>query len=405
VSFDVRTCADLAEFRDATMQIGQYFGNEGNLENAERFSRILPFERMHAAFDGATMVGGAGAFPFPMSVPGGALVDCAGTTVVGVAPTHRRRGVLTAMMRAQLDDAHERGEPIAALWASEETIYGRFGFGRAAFGGDASIPRQRVSFVAPNERRGAIRFVETEEALQLFPPLWEGLARQRPGVFIRSPAWWEVRTLRDPAEWRHGGGPKRFIVLELDGRTAGYAIYRHHMAWAEGVSSGKLVVIEAIADSPQANAELWRFLLDVDWIATIELHLAPPDHPAFFLLAEPRHASYRLWDSLWVRLLDVGTALSARTYADDGELVFDVRDAFCPWNEGRWRLADGRAERTDADPDLRLDVRELGSPYLGGIGFVQLAQAGLVEEVAPGALERADRMFRHPLFPWCPEIF
>jgi predicted acetyltransferase len=404
MSFEVRPSADLGEFDSAFMQIGQYFGADPDPDRAERFSRILPVDRMHAAFDGTQIVGGAGAFPFPMSVPGG-FVDCAGTTVVGVAPTHRRRGVLRSMMRAHLDDAHERGEPIAALWASEETIYGRFGYGRAAFAGDVEIPRDRVTFAAPFERRGAVRFVDADEALELFPPLWEGLARERPGVFIRSRDWWELRTLRDTPDSRHGGGPKRLVALELDGRTAGYAIYRHHMSWEGGSSDGKIEVIDAIGDGARATAELWRFLLEIDWVARIEGHLLPPDHPLFFLLAESRRMRYRVWDSVWVRLLDVGAALSARTYVVEDELVFDVRDEFCPWNEGRWRLAGGTAERTDAEPDIRLDVRELGSAYLGGIGFVELAQAGQVEGVSPGALGRADALFRAPLHPWCPEIF
>ncbi|MHB8641644.1 MAG: GNAT family N-acetyltransferase [Gaiellaceae bacterium] len=404
MGFVVRPSADLGEFDSAFMQIGQYFGSESDPDRAERFSRLLPVDRMHAAFEGERIVGGAGAFPFPMSVPGG-LVDCAGTTVIGVAPTHRRRGVLRSMMREHLDDAHERGEPIAALWASEETIYGRYGYGRAGFAGEVTIPRDRVGFGVPFERRGTMRFVDADEALVLFPPLWESLGRERPGVFSRSRDWWELRTLRDPPDSRHGGGPKRLVALELDGRTAAYAVYRHHMSWDGGASDGKIAVVEAIGDGAQSTAELWRFLLDIDWVARIEAHLLPPDHPLFFLLAEPRRMRYRMGDSLWVRLLDVGAALSARAYAVEDELVFDVRDEFCPWNEGRWRLAGGSAGRTDGGPDIRLDIRELGSAYLGGIGFVELAQAGRVEAVTPGALARADSVFRAALHPWCPEIF
>src|SRR5512133_1260709 len=228
MSVDVRPCADLDEFLRATMAIGQYFGHEPNLERTERFARILPFERMHAAWEDGEIVGGAGGIPFELSVPG-ALLRCAGTTVVGVAPTHRRRGVLRAMMRAHLDDAHERGEPIAALWASEETIYGRFGYGPAAYAGEVRIPRAYVDYVAPRERSGTIRIVERDEALEKFPRLWEALARRRPGVFIRTRDWWELRTLHDPPERRGGAGPKRFALLERDGQPAAYAIYRHRM--------------------------------------------------------------------------------------------------------------------------------------------------------------------------------
>jgi len=404
MSFDVRPCGDLAEFDRALLSIGQYFGNESDPEGVERFARMLPIERMHAAWEDGENVGGAGGFPFEMSVPG-ALVRCAGTTVVGVAPTHRRRGVLRAMMRAHLDDAHERGEPIAALWASEETIYGRFGYGVAAYQGDVRIPREYVDFTAPRERKGTIRIVESDEAVEKFPPLWEALARERPGVFIRSREWWELRALRDPAERRGGGGPKRFALLERDGEPAAYAIYRHKMDWEEGVSAGQVLVTEAIAGEGPALADMWRYLLDIDWIASIESWRVPPDHPLFFVLAQTRRMRYRLGDGLWVRLVDVGAALSGRRYPEDGELVLDVRDAFCPWNEGGWRLAGGVAERTDAEADLALDVTTLGSAFLGGLRFAQLAQGGRVEELKPRAIERADALFRHGLHPWCPEIF
>jgi len=386
------------------LSIGQYFGQEPNEERMEQFSRVLPFERMLAAFDDGLIVGGAGAFPFEMSVPGG-MARCAGTTVVGVAPTHRRRGALRAMMRAHLDQAHELGEPMAALWASEETIYGRYGFGRAGFAGDITVPKERVAFVQPLEPRGRIRLVEADEALEKFPPLWEQLARERPGMFTRLADWWETRTIDDPPHRRYGAGPKRFALLEHDGEGSAYAIYQHQMSWENFVSSGKIRVIEAIGRDAQATAELWRYLLDIDWVATIESSLIPPDHPLFYVLAEPRRANYRLGDSVWVRLLDVGAALSARQYPEDGEVVFEVRDEFCPWNEGRWRLAGGTAERTQDAPDLRSDVRVLGSIYLGGVKLAALAQANIVEELTPGAIDRADGIFRHGLHPWCPEIF
>ena len=404
MSLEIRACGDLTEYTSATMAIGQYFGNEPDREKTERFSRLLPLERMHAAWEDGQVVGGAGSFPFSMSVPGGAL-PCAGTTVVGVAPTHRRRGILRAMMRDHLDDVHERGEPIAALWASEETIYGRFGYGRAAFAGEVAVPKEYAHYVVPRDRAGRMRIIEQDEALQLFPPLWEAFARQRPGVFTRTPDWWELRAVRDPPERRGGAGPKRFALLEVDGAPAAYAIYRHSMDWEDGVSTGKVIVVEAISPDPATLAELWRYLLDIDWVASVTSWLVPPDHPLFFVLAQPRRMRYRLGDGLWVRLVDVGAALSSRSYPEDGELVLDVRDAFCQWNEGRWRLAGGTARRTHADADLTLEVGALGAAYLGGIRLAQLAQGGHVEELKPGAIERADGIFRHGLHPWCPEIF
>src|SRR3954452_2800677 len=219
--FDVRPARDRDEFGRALYGIGQYFGGPPTEDQLERFTQVLPVDRMHAAFEDGQIVGGAGVFPFQMSVPGGSL-PCGGVTVVGVYPTHRRRGVLRSMMDAQLRDVHERGEPITALWASEETIYGRFGYGLAAWCGEMKLAREWSSFAKPLERRGQVRFVTPDEAKDLFPPVWEELRRQRPGVFARIPAWWENRTLRLPPEQE--ANPKRFVVLELDGAVAGYAI-------------------------------------------------------------------------------------------------------------------------------------------------------------------------------------
>jgi predicted acetyltransferase len=368
----------------------------------ERFSQLLPLDRMHAAFEDGEIVGGAGAFPFELTVPGGSL-PCGGVTVVGVYPTHRRRGVLREMMDAQLRDLHERAQPIAALWASEETIYGRFGFGLASWAGQLAIPHEYDAFVQTVERRGRVRFVTVEEAGELLPPVYEAFAATRTGAFARDADWWRLRQLRMPEQEQ--ATPKRFAVLDLDGQPRAYAIYRTHPSFEHGVSAARLEVVEALGVTPQATAEIWRFLLDIDWAASVEVSLAPPDHPLFLLLATPRRARYRLGDGLWVRLVDVGAALSGRAYAVPGPLVLEVRDAVCEWNDGRWRIEDGACTRTDAEPELALDASALGSAYLGAVSFRQLADALRLEELREGAIERADRMFAWRPLPWCPEIF
>ena len=399
---DVRPVRDKEEFRSALYGIGQYFGAPAKDDQIARFTSYLDLERMHAAFEDGEIVGGAGAFTYDFTVPGGSL-PCAGVTVVGVYPTHRRRGVLRAMMRAQLDDVHARGEPIAALWASEETIYGRFGYGLASWQGDIKLRREWGGFAQPLERRGRTRFVTSEEAQKLFPPVYEALRRQRPGVPSRSDKWWELRQTRMPDEW--ASNPRRFVVLELDGEVQAYAIYRLHGSFEDGVSTARLEVQEAIASTPQATAEIWRFLIDIDWTQTIEAELLPPDHPLLLLLANPRRAKYRLGDALWVRLVDVGAALSGREYSSDASVVLEVRDPFCPWNEGRWKLEGGKASRTEEPAEIALDVDALGSAFLGGVSFAQMHEALRVKEVVPGALHRADTLFEWRPLPWCPEIF
>jgi predicted acetyltransferase len=400
--FDVRPSRDTAEFGRALYGIGQYFGAPPTEEQLGRFTQVLPVDRMHAAFEDGEIVGGAGAFPFRLSVPGGEL-PCGGVTVVGVYPTHRRRGVLRTLMHAQLHDIHERGEPIAALWASEETIYGRFGYGLAAWCGEAKIRREWTAYAQPLERRGRTRFVTPEEARELLPPVWEALMRARPGVFRRSPAWWELRRTRMPDEEK--ANPKRFVVLELDGAVQAYAIYRQFPDFEGGVSNARLEVQEAIGATPQATAEIWRFLLDIDWYATLEIGLLPVDHELFYLLANPRRMGFRKGDSLWVRLVDVGAALSGRTLSGASSVVLDVRDAVCPWNEGRWRVSADGASRTDDAAEIALDVSTLGAAYLGSVSFAELRNGLRLEERADGAVARADELFAWRPAAWCPEIF
>lgn len=398
---EVRPTASLDEFRRALV-IWQYFGNEATDEDAERFSKWLPLERMHAAWDGDEVAGGAGAFPFETTVPGG-RVRAAGVTVVGVHPTHRRRGVLRELMRAQLDDIHERGEPIAYLWPSESTIYGRFGYGLASWQLDLDVPRDRSGFAAPVDPYGCVRRVTREEALAAFPVVYDAVLDERPGMFARSGEWWQSRVLSEKP--RVPGPQHQRVLLEADGRPQAYAIYSVHQEWAAGSSAGHVRVIEAMGRTPEATRAIWRFLLDLDWTTSIRADKLPTDHPFLLLLAEPRRAKARLGDALWVRLVDVGAALSARSYTGDGSIVFDVRDAFCPWNEGRWRVSAAGVARTDAEPELALDVAELGAVYLGGIAFAQLREALRVRELAPGAVGRADELFRTDRAPWCPEIF
>jgi predicted acetyltransferase len=395
---DVRL-ATAAELRSGIAPVSHYFGNEPTEENVRRFARVLRPERMHVAEEEGRIVGGASAFEFRFTVPG-AILPAAGVTIVGVLPTHTRRGVLTQLMRAQLNDVHERGEPIAVLWASEETIYGRFGYGMAALCGEIEIQRVHGEFRSPVDHGGSFRLLSYEEALGAIPSVYARVAAETPGMFARPREWWEARALHDSEARRDGAGELVRVVLERDGEGVAYAIYRLRMDFEAGSSTGEVRVIEAMGVSPEATAGIWRYLLDIDWMERVQAELLPVDHPLFLLLEQPRRMRFRLGDSLWVRLVDVGAALAAR--ALDSDVVLEVADAFCPWNNARYAL-DGSKSVEDAD--IRLDVSDLASVYLGGFTFPQLARAGRVEEISPGALARADAAFRTDRAPWCPEIF
>jgi predicted acetyltransferase len=400
----VAPCSSIEEMAVALGPIWHYFGGRATIEDTERASRNLDVGRMHAAKENGTIVGGAGAFTFELTVPGG-TVKAAGVTVVGVLPTHRRRGILSAMMRAQLDDVHERGEPVAYLWASEETIYGRFGYGLASLSGEIELPRSSNAFLRPFEPEAETRMVEDEEAFEPFSQVYDRVRREYPGMFARTENWWKYRRLADPENRRQGGGLLNRVLLTIDGKPEGYALYRMHQSLEAGISTGFLSVLEAIGTTPEATREIWRFLFDVDWIGRLKAGQLPVDHPLFFLLARPRAMRFRLADALWVRLVDLPAALASRTIGAGDPVVLDVTDVFCPWNEGRYRVGRGLVERTNAEADIALEAASLGSVYLGGFSFAQLAEAGRVEALRAGALARADALFTCGRAPWCPEIF
>jgi predicted acetyltransferase len=404
LSIDIRVCTSLEEARQALNAISHYFASENTMEDAERFAKWLKVERMHAAWEGDRIVGGAGVFDFEMSVPGGASVASSGVTVVGVYPTHRRRGVLTQLMRAQLDDCRARGELVAWLWASEAQIYPRFGYGLASRLASITLARERTGFAQQFEPRGAFRLVDLEEAAEHCPSLYEQARKERPGMFSRSAAWWETRRLFDDPAQRHGRGPLNRVLLELDGKPAGYALYQVNQEWARGSSKGTLTIREAVAPTPEATRELWRWLLEFDWTSQFAADL-PLDHELFLLLAEPRRMGGTINDGVWVRLLDIEKALSARQYNGDGEIVLEVTDAFIPELAGRYRVTAGGTGRTEAEPDLRLDMTGLGSVYLGEFTFADLVRSSRADELTNGAVTRADALFATDTKPWCVEIF
>lgn len=384
------------------------FGEELKDDDVPRWEAVFDLDRLLWAFDGSFPVATGAAFSFSLTIPG-AEVPAAGVTWVGVLPSHRRRGILTRLMREQLDDVRRRGEPVAVLWASEAAIYGRFGYGLATRGMFMDAERNRVRFRAGSEPVGQSRLLELEDAGRVVPAVYDAVRRRTPGMFARSDAWWSKFRLADPEHERHGGGPLFCAVVELQGRPEAYALYRIQTSWDGGVPGSKLQVREAFGSSPAAVREIWHYLFGVDLIERVRAWALPIDHPLQLLVVDPRRLHLTVGDALWLRLVDLPAALAARSYERDGSLVLDVEDAFCEWNTGRWRLDAGPSgaavEPASGEADLRLGVEELGAVYLGGFTLAELERAGRVEELTPGAIVRADDLFRTRQMPWCPEVF
>ena len=390
---------------DLLQPISTAFGLTMTPERLDRLRAVPELDRRFGAVEDGAIVGACGSFTFALTVPGGAAVETAGLTWVAVLPTHRRRGVLRAMMRRYIDEAHARGQALSGLFASEAAIYGRFGYGIGALAADVAVDCRRAPFARSAPPLGRLRLVSEVESAALFPPVWDRVRAVTPGVLSRSSGWWRARRLSDPEGLRGGRGPLQRVVLEVDGRAVGYALYRFAAIVGSWAETATLDVHEAMADSPAATRALWRYLLDLDIVTEVRASLLPVDHPLLLLVTDPRRLHMKVGDGLWVRLVDVAAALSQRGYGPGGAVVLEVEDDFCPWNTGRYRVGEGAAARTEAAADVTLGVDALGAAYLGGFSFTQLATAGQATERRPGALRRADALFRGEAAPWAPEIF
>jgi predicted acetyltransferase len=306
-------------------------------------------------------------------------------------------------MQQQLEDLRGRGEPLAILYASEPLIYGRFGYGVAAPSVSMDGETARFSYRDDPGPTGAVRIVDAAEALQLLPQVYDTVRGDVPGFVSRDSDVWELTRLADPEHWRRGSGPKFFAVIEIDGAAVGYAIYRVKSDWQEGYSQSQVRLVEAIATSPAATRELYRFIYGIDLVVRVQGRY-DPGSPLFLMVTDPRSLHLKVSEGLWLRFVDLEAALAGRTYAHDDSVVIDVEDSFCPWNAGRWRVG-GSVERTDDEADLELDTADLASVYLGAFDFNELGAAERVRELKPGALQRATDLFRTPRPPYCPEDF
>lgn len=382
------------------------FGNIPEPERVAIWKQRIDFERTLGVLDGGEFVGTTAIEGMEMRVPGGAMLPAAAVTAVAVLPTHRRQGVLTSMMRRQLQDVHERGEPLAALWASESLIYPRFGYGMSIPGEDWEIDRTRTAFARPpaEEANGRIRLVQFEDALLRVPAVYERAIDVNHGI-LRHP--------RDRWQTVYGEGPWETInrkempftaIYDRDGVDEGFVIYQP-AGWDAPPGPRALDVKELYASTPEAHEALWRYVFSVDLIDVIKAKRRAVDDPLPWMLQDPRRLKRSTYDMIWLRLVDVERVLGARTYSSPGHVVIEVADDFLEWNDGRYALeadADGSAScaRTDATPELTLSAESLAAAYLGATSMLTLRDAGRIEEHVDGAVARAAAMFRTARAPW-----
>ncbi len=353
--------------------------------------------RARAAYDRGEIVGTTTCHYFDMNVPGGRFA-LAGVSDVTTRATHRRRGVMSRLMRQTLDDAKEEGQALAALWASESNIYGRFGFGMAMLQEDWTIERKDTTFALEDDPPGEIRFVEPGESARAFAGAYDRVCQMRPGMIDRGDLLWEIALL-DTVEFREGASELYHAVYESGGGVEGYLLYR-----LDG-RGRQLRVRELVAATGAAYSALWRFCFGIDLMNTFRAENQPMDAPLPWMLAAPRQLRRSTGEEFWLRIVDAEAALAGRSYGAEGRFSIELRDPLCPWNEGVIEVDGGPegavCKRSGNGVDLVMSVADLSAAYLGAVGFSTLAHAGRVEERTEGALRRADAMFATELRPWC----
>ena len=399
---DIRTIAE-EELESYGRAQAVAFGHVFDAGQAEAARPIIELDRSLAALEGGEVVGTAVSSGFEMTVPGGS-VRAAAVQGVTVLPTHRRRGILSALMRHQIDDVLARGEAVACLWATEAPIYGRFGYGPATVMVSWEADRRDIDFAPGAADPGdvEVRLTPTEGARGAMEAVYERLRPVVPGTMERPAVWWD-RILRDA-----DGGTLRVVATDEEG-AVGYASYRVSESWGYRGPENRLGVSELLAVTPAAAAALWRYLFGVDLVRTVSAYNRPPDDALEWLLADPRALRRRMNDSIWLRPVDVGAALRARCWSSPVDVVIGIVDPVCPWNEGSWRL-DAGPDGVEVTPgageaDLVLGAGALGSVYLGGHRLVTLAGAGLVEEHRPGSLRALDLALSWGRAPWTVTMF
>jgi predicted acetyltransferase len=391
IVIEVPTAADWDDFYDAVLAA---FHEDPSDASRDTEALVFEIDRGLVARRDGGIVGTAGILTRQMAIPGG-TVPTAHVTLISVAATARRQGILTRFMRRQFNDARAAGEPIAALWASEGRIYQRFGYGLAASKLGLTIDSREVELLLPRAD-GRLREADPVDLRDTLVKLYDNAYPQRPGWSERSARHWDYR-LADIEAWRRGATRLRAVVHEGAHGIDGYALWRASRAWNDAGPAGEVRVLEQIATTPEAYAALWRYLLAMDLTRTTSVWSCAPDEPLLYAVSEPRRLEARLSDALWVRVLDVPAALAARRYQTEIDAVIEVTDPLVQTNTGRWRLrgspTSASCESTVDDADISCDVRALGTAYLGGSPLLALAASGQVTEHTPSALERASVAF------------
>jgi predicted acetyltransferase len=411
VTLTVRAVADFSEFVAwvAATQVG--FHLDRSSHDVAVYSRDVmeqDLSRTLVALDGDRVVGTLYSFAAQLTLPGSAHITTDAVAAVSVLPSHRRRGLLTQLMHADLRAACDRGDVAAILIPSEYPIYGRFGFGPATERADYTLDRATAHFA--HQPAGSVDLVDATQLAEIAPIIFDRFRRQRPGQIDRQPVSWGNRLGLRETPWSNPNKPRCALFTSPDGESTGYALYRVEPSSERHLPTSTLRVTDLLAVTPDAYLGLWRFVCDVDLVRQVSAGGRCVEEPLAWLLDNPRAALQMTsrTDDLWLRPLDIPALLGARRYAAPAQLVLEVDDPL-GLGGGRFKLEGGpdgaTCSPTHETADLSLSMTALGALSLGGVSLRLLKEAGLLDEHVEGATKTGDTFFRWPTAPWCSTHF
>lgn len=335
----------------------------------------------------------------PVTLPGGGELPMWAISGVTVSATHRRRGIARALLEGELRSAVSAGVPIAGLTVSEATIYGRYGFGSALPMARFAVDTRRAGWAGPSVD-GRVEYVDREGLATALGAVHDRARSARSGQIPGWPSRWTGIAGLAPGN-TDGAKVRGIRFLDRDGELRGA------MAFTLNERSGSfrfaLDVRLLVAETPEAKAALWRFALQHDLVDEVTADLRPLDDALPWLVRDPRGVTQTVHDHGWLRILDITTALTARTYSAPLDAVIRVSDPL-GFTAGDWRLrvdARGAATVDAADgrqADAELDVSALSILFAGGVRAASLHGAGRIaaDRDVVEALDRAFAAFPTP---------
>ena len=364
----------------------------------------LPDWTLCALVDGK-LVSSFTAIPFTMRANGNA-VALAGVSTVGTQPEYRRQGLLRRIQTQAFADMRDRGQSVAALWASQAAIYQRYGYAMTTVQRSYHVDTTDIGFHDGVWGSGCVERLSVNDAFDVIKSIYIRFVENRTCYLHRSKALW----LQNAMEEIEGQGPIHAGVhYDEEGKADGYIIYTLRANKVDHATRGQEIIIRDMAWlSMDGYRSMWEWLKRHDLVGRVSYQTAAADDPAVELFAEPRLLHGVDHEGIWLRVVDATGALGDRAYSSEGEITIGLTDdPLTPWNNRSIRLEaspEGAHVTSSKSADLQTSAKALASLYSGFRTARQLRAWGLIEG-EDHVIDTADRLFASSHAPHCPDHF